>query len=172
MLIAQFGRDVDLAVVIDRVPHESLLFWTAGVRHRARLHLTPRSMRGRLNPHGRRLPNTSPHSSGRNLRRGIVITMASSLELISDIPVLSLERRSAVVRISSAVTPARSTRALSTCSFSSASLAILRKSKVARKSPRFATVDFLKTFGFPFSEPSIRSTLSFTTSHIYSPTQP
>src|SRR5580704_7180167 len=128
MLIAQFGRDVDLAVVIDRVPYESLLFWTAGVRHRTRLHLTPRSMRSCMNPHVTRLLNAGSHSSGRNLRRGIVITMASSLVPISDIPTLSLDRRSAVVRISSAVTPARSTRALSTCSFSSVSLAILRKS--------------------------------------------
>src|SRR5271170_1580692 len=98
MLIAQFGRDVDLAVVIDRVPHESLLFWTR-MRAPPRLHLTPRSIRSCLNPHGTRLLNTGSHSSGRNLRRGIVITMASSLVLISDIPVLSLERRSAVVRI-------------------------------------------------------------------------
>src|ERR1039458_10539754 len=111
MLIAQFGRDVDLAVVIDRVPHESLLFWTRRRAPPTRLHLTLRSIRSCLNPHGTRLLNRGSHSSGRNLRRGIVITMASSLVLISDIPVLSLDRRSAVVRISSAVTPARSTRA-------------------------------------------------------------
>src|SRR6266581_7163895 len=108
MLIAQFGRDGDLAVVIDRVPHESLLFWTRRRAPPTRLHLTPRSIEGCLNPHGARLLNTSSHSSGRNLRRGIVITMASSLVLISDIPALSFNRRSAVVRISSAVTPARS----------------------------------------------------------------
>src|SRR5439155_5019288 len=54
VLIAQFGRDVDLAVVIDRVPHESLLCWTAGVGHRTRLHLTPRSIR---------LPESSRHTT-------------------------------------------------------------------------------------------------------------
>ena len=99
------------------------------------------------------------HSSSRNFRRGMVITMASSLVAISDMPVLNRERRSAVVRISSAVTPERSARVFSTCSFSSASFAIFRKSNVARKSHRFATVDFLKTFGFPFSDASSRSTM-------------
>ena len=59
----------------------------------------------------------------------------------------------------SAVTPARSTRAFSTCSFSSVSLAMFRNSNVARNSLRLATVDFLNTFGLLFSDASSRSSM-------------